>query len=335
VTNVPAAQSDGVRYGAFFSQLGRYVPQLTALGSLLALFVVGAFVIQGFARVSSIDAVLILSAFLGIGSIGQTGAILLGGIDLSIPFVMDTSNVLSAQLSQDGWPFLAAALLAVAVGAGIGAFNGYLSSRLRVHPLIVTLGIGYLAQGAVEMWTDGNPSGVAPNWLGSVAAEGTRIAGVQIAPIVVIWAVIVVFVLIALRSTAFGRRLRAMGSNPRAAELALVSRVRIWTLTFMLSGIFASVAGILLLGFSGSASAIVGDPYLFLAVGAVVVGGTSLAGGRGGYGGTVLGAIMLTILSTILVGVGYSASVQQLLVGLIILVVVASFGREAHVRDRV
>jgi ribose transport system permease protein len=317
------------------SRAARYVPQLTALASLVVLFVVGAFVIQGFASLSSIDAVLILASFLGIGSIGQTGAILLGGIDLSIPFVMDTSNVLSAQLGQDGWPFLAAGIFALAVGAGIGAFNGYLSSRLRVHPLIVTLGIGYVAQGAVEMWTGGNPSGVAPNWLSSVASEGTRVAGAQIAPIVIIWAALVVLVLAAMRSTPFGRRLRAMGTNPRAAELALVPRVRIWTLTFMLSGVFAALSGILLLGFSGSTSATVGDPYLFLAVGAVVVGGTSLSGGRGGYGGTVLGAIMLTILSTILVGVGYSASVQQLLVGVIILVVVASFGREAHVRDRV
>jgi ribose transport system permease protein len=308
---------------------------LTALASLIVLFVVGGFVIQGFTSQRSIDAVLILSSFLGIAGVGETLVILLGGIDLSIPFVMDMSNVLSAQLNQDGWPFLLAALAAVALGGAIGAVNGFLSSRLSVHPLIVTLGVGYIAQGAVEMWTNGAPSGVAPAWLGSMTAEGSHILGVQLAPVVLVWVAVVVLVVAVERRTVLGRRIYATGNNPLAARYAGVSTLGVWTATFAVSGVFSALGGIALLGFAGGTLATAGDPYLFLAVGAVVVGGTSLAGGRGGYGGTVIGALMLTVLSTILVGVGFSASVQQLLVGVIIIVVVATFGREAHVRDRV
>jgi ribose transport system permease protein len=166
-------------------------------------------------------------------------------------------------------------------------------------------------------------------------AEGTHIAGVQIAPVVLVWAGLAVLVVFALRRTAFGRRIYATGNNPIAARLAGVSTVKTWTWTFMASGIFAALAGLAFLGFDGGTLATVGDPYLFLAVGAVVVGGTSLSGGRGGYGGTIIGALMLTVLSAILVGVGFSASVQQLLVGVIIIIVVATFGREMHVRDSV
>jgi ribose transport system permease protein len=311
------------------------VAPVTAFGCLVVLFIVGIFTIQGFASMRSLDAVLILSTFLGLASVGETAVMLLGGIDLSVAFVMDMSNVLCAQLYQDGWPFVAAALVAIAAGGAVGAFSGFLSSRLKVHPLIVTLGIGYVVQGAVETWTNGNPTGLAPGWLGSMASEGTHIGSVQIAPVVIVWAVVAVIVVTALRRTSFGRRIYATGNNPNAARLARVSTVRIWTWTFMGSGICAALAGIAFLGFDGGPLANVGDPYLFLTVGAVVVGGTSLLGGRGGYGGTIIGALVLTVLSTILVGVGFSESVQQVLIGVIILIVVATFGRELHVRDRV
>ncbi len=334
--NVGAMGSARPTFGVLARTYGsRAAAPLTALGSLIGLFIVGVVTIGGFDSMRSIDAVLILSAFLGIAGVGQTGVIILGAIDLSIPFVMDVANVVSGQLSHDGWPFVAAALVAVAAGGAVGAVNGFLSARLTVHPLIVTLGIGYVAQGVVEVWTSGAPTGVAPGWLSSMTSEGSHIGGVQLAPVVLVWVALAVIVVVALRRTSFGRRIYATGNNPTAARLARVSTVGVWTWTFMASGIFAAVAGIALLGFDGGTLASVGAPYLFLAVGAVVVGGTSLSGGRGGYGGTVLGALMLTVLTTILVGIGFSASVQQLLVGVIIIIVVATFGREAHVRDRV
>lgn len=313
----------------------RSLPLLVSSFLVVILFIIGAQLLQGFASLASVDALLILSSFLGIAAIGETIAILLGGIDLAIPFVMGMSNVLAAQLTQDGVPFALSAVTALAAGTVVGCFNGYISRCLRVHPLIVTLGVGYAVQAAVEIWTSGAPSGNAPNWLIKVASTGTKIGGIQLAPVVLLWLVVTAAVIIMLRRSSLGRRIYAVGSNPVAAELALISPVRIWTTGFGISGFCAALAGILLLGFTGGTLATVGDPYLFLAVGAVVVGGTSLVGGRGSYLGTVIGAILITVLDTVLVGVGASEAVQQLLIGIVIIAAVSLFGREPHVRDRV
>ena len=310
-------------------------PLLVSSLMVVILFIIGAQLLQGFASLASVDALLILASFLGITAIGETIAILLGGIDLAIPFVMGMSNVLAAQLTQDGVPFALSAGTALAAGTVVGCFNGYLSRRLRVHPLIVTLGVGYAVQAAVEIWTSGAPSGNAPNWLIKVTSTGTKIGGIQLAPVILLWLLVAVVVIITLRHSSLGRRIYAVGSNPVAAELALVSPMRVWTAGFGISGFCAALAGILLLGFTGGTLATVGDPYLFLAVGAVVVGGTSLVGGRGSYLGTVIGAILITVLETVLVGVGASEAVQELLIGIVIIVAVSLFGREPHVRDRV
>lgn len=310
-------------------------PLLVSSFLVIVLFLIGSVLLQGFASFASVDALLILASFLGVAAIGETVAVLLGGIDLSIPFIIDMSNVLAAQLAQDGMPFWLAAVIALAAGTVVGCFNGYVSRRLRVHPLIVTLGVGYAAQAAVEIWTKGAPSGVSPHWLLQFASTGSKLAGIQLAPVVILWLAASAAVIIGLRRSALGRRIYAVGANPVAAELALINPVRIWTAGFGISGFFAALAGILLLGFTGGTLATVGDPYLFLAIGAVVVGGTSLAGGRGSYLGTIIGAVLITLLNTILVGVGASAAVQQLLIGVVIIAAVSLFGREAHVRDRV
>jgi ribose transport system permease protein len=310
-------------------------PLLVSSFLVVVLFIIGSMLLQGFASFASVDALLILSSFLGVAAIGETIAVLLGGVDLSIPFVIGMSNVLAAQLAQDGIPFWLAAVTALAAGTVVGCFNGYVSSRLRVHPLIVTLGVGYAAQAAVEIWTKGAPSGVSPHWLLQVTSTGSKIAGIHLAPVVILWLVVSAAVIIGLRRSPLGRRIYAVGANPVAAELALIKPVRIWTAGFGISGFFAALAGILLLGFTGGTLATVGDPYLFLAVGAVVVGGTSLAGGRGSYLGTIIGAVLITLLDTVLVGVGATAAVQQLLIGVVIIAAVSLFGREAHVRDRV
>lgn len=310
-------------------------PLTTSSAVLVALFVVGALTLPGFASVASVDSVLILASFLGFATIGETIVVLLGGVDLAIPFVMDMSNVMAPQLTQYGVPFILAAVIALLAGTAVGCFNGYVSQRLRIHPLIITLGVGYAVQAVVEIWTNGIPSGVAPYWLARAVSIGARISGVHIAPVLIVWAVVAALVIFGLRRTSFGRRVYAVGTNREAARLALVSPVSIWTAGFGVSGFFAALAGILLVGSTGGPLATVGDPYLFLAVGAVVVGGTSLLGGRGGYGGTVLGAVLISVLSTILVGLGSSEAIEELLVGAVIIVAVSLFGRGPHIRDRV
>lgn len=304
-----------------------------ALGILL--FIVGSVLIDGFASIRSVRAVLVLAAFVGLASVGQTLVIVLGGIDLSIPFLVGVANVVGAKAFEAGLPSPIAIALVVALTASIGACNGFLSRRFGVHPLIVTLGIGTLSLAAVNWWTAGFPSGAAPDWITSFVSIGATTGPIPVPPIVLFWGLVTAALIVVERSTVYGRRLFAMGSNPRAAEFALIRPLRMWVATFALSGAFAGVTGVLYLGFTGRASGTVGDPLLFQTIAAVVIGGTSLMGGLGGYGRTALGTIVLVLLSTILLGVGVSSSLIQASLGLLIIALVSVYGREPRVQDTI
>lgn len=305
---------------------------LIACLGVIVVFAAGAMLIPGFASLFSVRAMLILACLLAIAALGQTLVMILGGIDLSIPFVIGFANVVFASLYGDGTP-ASLALVVVLVAAGmIGAFSGAIAAALSVHPLIVTLGVGTIVQALVQIWTRGLPTGSAPRFINdfvSLAGSVGPLPFPWLIPFTVLLTVGSVFV---LRRTIYGRKLYALGSNPRAGELALVRPVLLWAVTFGLSAVFAAIAGILLLGFTGSSSANVGAPYLFQTVSAVVIGGTALIGGRGGFVGTVAGAIVLIEMRTVLIGLGLSDSLVQSALGVLILLLVAAYGRDQHIR---
>ena len=301
----------------------------------LALFVIGAFLIDGFASVRTVRAVLVLASFVGLASVGQTLVIIIGGIDLSIPFLVGVANVVAAKAFEEGLPSVVVIILTVGLTASIGALNGFLSRRFNVHPLIITLGVGTTALAAVLWWTAGFPTGSAPDWVTGFVSIGATTGPIPLPPIVLFWAALTIAVVVVERSTVYGRRLFALGSNPRAAEIALVRPLRMWVITFAISGAFAGLTGLLFLGFTGRASGTVGEPLLFQTIAAVVVGGTSLIGGMGGYARTVIGAIVLILLSTLLLGLGVASSLIQVALGALIIVLVSIYGREARLRDRI
>lgn len=302
---------------------------------LIAIYIVGVITVDGFGGSATIKAVLLLASFLGFAAIGQTIVIIIGGIDLSIPFVVGAANVAVAQLYGNGMPFGLACLIAVAVAAIFGAANAAVSVLCRVHPLLVTLGSGTAVLGLVQWWTKGLSSGSVPNWLSNFVSIGGKTGPLPFAPVVLLWLVVSVFVVLLMRRTTFGRQAYALGSAPAAAELALVRPLSVWIRAFALSAGFAAVAGILQLGFTGSAFADVGTPYLFLSIGAVVIGGTAITGGSGGYGGTIVGTLTLTLLTTVFVGLGLGDALQQAVLGAVIVALVAAYGREPHVRSRI
>jgi ribose transport system permease protein len=306
---------------------------LAALLVALLVHVAGMLLIKGFGTTFGVRAMLVLAALLAIASIGQTLAILLGGIDLSIPFVIGFANVAAAQLYGQGVPFAAVLPGVVLAAMAVGALNGALSSALAIHPLIVTLGTGTALQGAVQLWTKGFPTGGAPAYVQKFVSIGGTFGPLPFPPLVPSTAALAGGIIFLLSRTVYGRRLYALGSNPRAARLALVDPVRTWTATFAISAGFAALAGVLLLGFSGSAYAAVGAPYLFQTIAAVVLGGTVLVGGRGGYLGTVAGTLCLVELTTVLIGLGLKPPAVQATLGLTIIALVAVYGREPHVRE--
>jgi ribose transport system permease protein len=310
-------------------------PLLVAASLAIIVFVIGATNIDGFSRLFSLRAMLVLAAFLGIASVGQTLAVLLAGIDLSIPFVIGFGNVVAAKLTGDGMPFWRVVIIVLSLALLIGAFNGFTASRLKIHPLILTLGVGFVIEGSILLWTKGFPTGSAPKSVTQFVSIGSRLGPFPFPGLVLFWMVVAVVVVLLLRETVFGRQLYGLGSNPVAARLALVRPVKIWTIAFALSAFFAALAGILLLGFTGSAMAAVGDPYMFQTIGAVVIGGTAMVGGRGSYAGTVIGSFALIELTTVLRGFGLPDSLVPAALGLLIIILVSIYGREPRIRDLV
>jgi ribose transport system permease protein len=307
--------------GAFLVALG-----LQALGSVL---------IEGYSEPFAIRALLVLSSLLAVASVGQTLVVILGGIDLSVPFVIGFANVTAAQLYGEGWPFPLVCLVVAVMACGIGVLNGVLSSALKVHPLILTLGVGTAVQGAVLLWTAGFPTGSAPAALTDFVSIGSEAWVLPVPWLVPATGVLLLALLVLLARTPFGRRLYALGSNPLAARYALIAPVRMWAITYALSAVFAAAAGVLLLSFTGSAYADVGQPYLFQSIAAVVIGGTALTGGQGGYLGTVAGALVLTEINTLLIGLGLQPATVQAALGAVIIALVSLYGRNAHVRTMI
>ena len=308
---------------------------LAAFVVAAALHAIGTLLVEGYSSEFSIRAMLVLATLLGVASIGQTLVILLGGIDLSIPFVIGFANVVAAQLFGSGMDFVVVSAIVAGLALAIGATNGALSSTLRIHPLIVTLGIGTAVQGAVLLWTAGFPTGSAPDAVTRFVSIGGSAGPLPVPWLIPAFAGLAIVVVVMLERTPFGRRLYALGSNPQAAPLALIGPRTIWTITYALSALFAALAGVLLLGFTGSAYGDVGQPYLFQTIAAVVIGGTTLVGGRGGLVGTIAGALVLTEINTLLIGLGLAASTVEAALGVLIILLVSLYGREPHVRTTI
>ncbi|MER8404417.1 ABC transporter permease [Mesorhizobium sp. M0185] len=302
-----------------------------AFAVAVALHLLGTLLIPGYSQPFAIRALLVIASLLAVASIGQTLVVILGGIDLSIPFIIGFANVVAAQLYGVGWNFALVCAVVVALAILIGALNGLISRGLDIHPLIVTLGTGMIVQGAVLLWTGGFPSGSAPAAVSAFVSIGGSVGPLPVPGLVPCVAVLTLLVALVLARTPYGRRLYALGSNPGAAPLALIDPVRMWTVTYAASAFFAAAAGVLLLGFTGSAYGDVGQPYLFQTIAAVVVGGAALVGGRGSYFGTIAGVLVLTEINTLLIGLGFRPSTVQAALGLVIVLLVSLYGRERHV----
>jgi ribose transport system permease protein len=308
---------------------------------LAGLFSVGSMNIEGFASGINIKSMLLFAAFLGIASVGQTLVALLGGLDLSIPFVIGGANVGLLYLISLGVPGWLALILVLLVGALLGVINGLLSYKLQGQALIVTLGTGFAISGGVQIITSigseysGNVFGTVPPWLVNISAMNGSTFGLPFPPVIALWALLALILIVGMRITLYGRFLYALGVNRTSASRVMISELRYWVGAYAASGFFAALTGCLLLGWSGGGFIGVGDQYLFLTLAAVVVGGTSLLGGAGGYGFTVIGVLVLQVLSSFLVGIGLDFKWQQFIFGLLILPMVALYARSPHIRTQI
>ena len=262
---------------------------LMGLAVLIGLFIMGSLIVDGFISTLNLKSMLLFASFLGLACIGQTLVVLLGGLDLSVSFVIGASNIGLMYLITLGLPPWVCIITVLLVGVGVGLINGLLSFRLQGQALIITLGVGFVITGSVQALTTigsdfgGSVFGVVPKWLANIAATNGTIVGISIPPIVVIWIAVSIILIIALKNTTWGRNLYAIGGNRTAAARLSISERFYWVGAFAIGGFVSAFTGILLLGWSGGGFVGVGGPYLFQTIAAVVVGGSSLLGGKGGY----------------------------------------------------
>jgi len=314
---------------------------LMGLAVLIGLFIMGSLIVDGFISTLNLKSMLLFASFLGLACIGQTLVVLLGGLDLSVSFVIGAANIGLMYLINLGIPPWICIIAVLMLGIGVGLINGLLSFRLQGQALILTLGVGFIITGLVQALTTigsdfgGSVFGVVPKWLSNIAATNGTIFGISIPPIVVIWVILAIVLIVALKNTTWGRNLYAVGGNRTTAARLSISERTYWVGVFTIGGFVSALTGILLLGWSGGGFVGVGGPYLFQTIAAVVVGGTSLLGGKGGYGFTVIGVLVLQVLSSFLVGIGLSYEGQQFVFGLLILPMVALYARSPHIRTQI
>lgn len=262
------------------------------------------------------------AAPLGILAIGQTLALLVGGIDLSVEAVITLTNVVAAALMAAGNQTIPLALVVVfAIAATVGALNGLAVAKLKIPPFIATLAVGTVIQGGYLVYTHGSPTGkIAPGF--RVIAEGW-VTGLPLAAL--IWAGVAIVIAILLRWTGFGRKVYAVGGNPQAARLSGIPVTRVLVLTYVLASVLAAGAGLMLSAYIGLASMSVGAGYGLNSIAAVVIGGTSFAGGQGGLSGTIAGALVMVLLQSLLTMMNVGDPGRLVMQGLVIAGMVAVY----------
>ena len=304
------------------------------LVALVVVFIYGAISLPGLGSWTSVRSILVLAALVGLASGGQTMLILIGGFDLGVSGFIVAGALTVTALRADYHLSFGIALLLALVGSGVlGGMAGYICHRFAINPLVVTLAMGTLAVGIVAVQNGGLVNGNASQTMTTLAEPATRTFGLPVPPAVVLWAVVLVVFAILLHRTIIGRNLFATGANSRAADHSLVNTRRVWTATFAFSAIASALVGVLIGGFAGTIDSALGDPYLFQSVVAVIVGGT-VFGGPGDYTRTCVGALFLTVLTTVLIGHGVSPASEEIIYGVIILVAIAVYGRQRRLRDR-
>jgi ribose transport system permease protein len=281
----------------------------------VVLVVANVIVQPAFAQPRYIGPNLTLVAPLALAAVASTPAILTGGIDVSIGPLMGLVNVLAVITwlppEVDSPPVLLAALLAV--GTGVGLVNGILVAVLRLQPVVATIGT-YLILAGLNVRLLPVPQGPAPDWISDFAGPIGPVPGaiILMAIPVVIW--------LALRRLPWYQTLMAVGGDEVAAWSAGVATVRVKLAAYALGGVFAAVAGIALTALLDSADAGIGPTYTLIAIAAVALGGTSLAGGRGGLIGAFLGGAVIFLIQNLLTAMGLSSLWLPLVYGTILLV---------------
>ena len=315
------------RAKAWAQNRGRVLGLLQTYGLWLVivlLLIAAAVITPGYLSPINLMMVLRQAAPLGIVAVGQLLVILVSGLDLSVGQLMSATCVVAGlYVVGEAGRIPMAVLLVVAIGIGVGLANGIIITKRRVEPFIMTLAMMVILQGFHWNWSKGAKIGYV--------TEGFRqIALGYIGPVampVLIWAIVLIVAAVVLYRTPFGRQVYATGGNREAARLSVVNVDLVTVICYILCALSAVLAGLILLGYLAVGDSRVGIGYELGSIAAVVIGGASLAGGRGTIDGNIAGVLVLTLMGSLLNAFAVPWFGSQIARGVIIIAAVAWYVR--------
>ena len=302
--------------------------QVIAVYAIMILMLIfGNIAVPGFISTNNIAVILREMSFLGICAIGQTLAILTGGIDLSLSNTLLLCNIMSAYIVSGSDKNVPAALLVcLLVSTAIGLVNFAGVYLIHIPAMIMTLASGSAVYGIAYIYCDGAPKGKSSPF--TSALVNSRFLG-TINWTTVIWLILSVVIIIVLKYSVFGRSVYAIGVNPVTASYSGISVPKTLAVIYILSSVLAGFTGFLFLGYTGTAYLSTGATYNMDSIASVVIGGTSIAGGSGGYLGTVAGVGIMTILTSLLTAMAVPQAGKDIVQGILIIVLLITvYGRK-------
>jgi ribose transport system permease protein len=303
---------------------------LIAFACIVALLLFGTLYSREFISPAYLLQQLKVASFLGVIATGMMIVILLGQIDLSVPWVVAVGGMMAcAATAHGGVGTVLAIPFGILCGVALGLLNGIGVAYLRIPSMIITLAVNAVAQGLMVAYT----GGFSPQDSASVAMRFIATGSLSGIPHgLIVWAIIGAGAVFLLNRTTFGRAIYAIGNRERAAFLSGVDTQRVVMIAFAISGGLSAFGGELLAGYASKAAQAMGDAYLLPSIAAVVLGGTSILGGRGSYLGTVAGVILITLLQSILSVMQMPEAGRQVIYGGVIIAMLLLYGRERRHR---
>ncbi len=312
----PEPQPGPERWQRFARYLATH-PHLVLIAVLIALILATGAIESSYLSLTGLRNSALFAVPIGILAAGQTILMLTGGIDLSIAMIATGAAYVAANQSPEGTAFAIGAGLLVGIVAG--SVNGIGVGVFQVNPLIMTLAMAGILLGLFTSWAQTIFAGATSMTDFIRTLGGGSFLDGRVPWAVVVWAVIALFVIYMLRRSGFGRNLYALGDNAIATRLSGTRPWQVLVVVYTLAGVFGAIAGILLGGRVGFVDLQLAGVFLLPSVAAAVIGGTSIFGGVGTYTGTILGALILAVLNSMLNFLGAGTAIQQMLYGLIII----------------
>lgn len=300
-------------------------PQVLVYVVLVVMLIIANIASPGYLKPHHMLSMLRTAAFLGIICIGQNLIILIGGIDMGVPYIIMIGNVVGAEILQgQDSNFGKALVLVLLTGLAVGIVESAGINFFKINPFIMTLGMGIIVEGIAMVTTGGAPKGSSSPMLTKFTSMKTF---GPVSGIIVVWAIAAAIFIIVMKFTVFGRYVYALGANPTSARFSGVMTKRVRGLIYIVSPVICAFVGLMLVGYTGTTYLEVGNNYDPANIAAVILGGTAVTGGKGSYVGTIAGVMIMTIITDFLTIVNVAESVRMMVNGIILIVLLIVYSR--------